>query len=118
MTSPGAASQILRPAVREPSDCPNAAAHQPHPTGYSAHSWWAECATPRIASQSVCPGCGRWEIWTPKQPGLRIARTWPPPLECQWVGPCVEEAAVERWSEERGEWVAVCGGHIDIKESR
>ncbi len=37
--------------------CPNAANHTPSPTGYPAHSEWAEDAA-IVAVQTKCDGCG------------------------------------------------------------
>ena len=44
-------------------DCPNAAEHTPRPSGYGAHSDWAE-AMALTHDQSQCPVCGLWMIWT------------------------------------------------------
>jgi len=90
--------------------CPNAAAHQWHPSSYVAHSWWADCAL-LIATQEKCPGCGGWEIWVPRRADLRIAVNWPPP-DCDWGG-CDEEGVAERLWE--GRWLPVCVLHIDLE---
>lgn len=95
------------PLVAPDRDCPNAANHQPHPTGYIAHSAWAEAAS-HVALQKPCPGCKLWHIWTPRRPDLRIARVWPVPV-CGMDG-CRGEGVGERRVAE-GVWVPVCAGH-------
>lgn len=89
--------------------CPNAAAHQWHPSSYIAHSWWADCAT-LVATQKRCPGCNGWEIWAPKRPDLRIAANWPPP-DCDW-GDCCAEGVAERLWQDR--WLPVCVLHTEM----
>lgn len=89
----------------EPSTCPNAALHEPHPTGYVAHAGWADNAL-QVADQKKCSGCGGWEIWVPKRPDLRIAQTWG---DCG----CGAEGVGERLID--GEWRAVCGTHLGLE---
>lgn len=108
-----------RPDGAEP--CPNAANHTPHPTGYIAHASWADDAL-TVADQRVCPGCGRWEIWVPKRPDLRIALDWPPPI-CDRGG-CDEDGVAERFRPEvevsttgeirPGRWLPVCRVHTGL----
>lgn len=58
------ASQMV---VSDP-DCPNAAAHTPHPAAYIAHALWADEMMEAGYEQVECPGCGRFAIWTGPQP--------------------------------------------------
>lgn len=95
--------------------CPNEANHAWHPTGYASHSNWADDAM-LVANQSECPGCGGWDIWTPKRKDLRIALDWPPP-SCDWGG-CDAEGVAERYCCELGAWLPVCRAHTGVKERR
>lgn len=45
--------------------CPNAAQHEPFPTGYIAASDHAD-EMMKTHEQSQCPDCGLRAIWTPK----------------------------------------------------
>lgn len=40
--------------------------HTPAPQGYVARAEWAERMS-RTHEQRQCPGCGLWNIWTPKE---------------------------------------------------
>ncbi len=52
------------PLVVANPDCPNAAAHEPQPTGYVAwHQWAGRMA--RTHTQRKCDGCGLHNIWVP-----------------------------------------------------
>lgn len=102
-------------------DCPNAANHQPHPSGYISCSDWADDAL-IVADQQECAGCGRLEIWVPKRADLRIAADWPPPV-CDWGG-CDADGVAERfWPEVQlpvdgelrvGRWLSVCAEHAEV----
>lgn len=92
-------------------DCPNAAQHQPHPTGYVSHSNWADDAL-IVATQAQCPGCGGLELWVPKRPDLRIVKDWPGAC-CDW-GRCEADSVGERFDPEHG-WLTVCAEHVRVK---
>lgn len=47
-------------------ECPNAVQHTPHPQGYNDHSRWADEML-KTHDQQQCRGCGRWNIWTPRE---------------------------------------------------
>jgi hypothetical protein len=49
---------------RREQECPNAAAHTPHPTGYLAKDEWAE-EKMKTHHQVKCEGCGLYMIWVP-----------------------------------------------------
>jgi hypothetical protein len=49
----------------KPNECPNAAKHTPHPSGYIEHEEWARKKM-KTHKQVKCPGCGRFEIWVKK----------------------------------------------------
>jgi hypothetical protein len=54
------------PLVVPDQDCPNAAAHTPHPTGYVANSVWADEMLARGWEPGWCGGgCRKWNVWTP-----------------------------------------------------
>lgn len=99
-------------AVADPGapPCPNVANHQPHPTGYVNNATWADDAL-LVAEQERCTGCGRWEIWVPFRPGLRIAVDWPP-SSCDWGG-CNGDGVAER-RDSSGTWLPVCRDHLGI----
>jgi hypothetical protein len=48
-------------------DCPNAAEHEPFPSGFLAASEHAEKLMETKTQEAPCPGCGRWIIWVPKE---------------------------------------------------
>lgn len=95
------------PLVAQGLDCPNAAEHQPHPTGYVAHASWADTASKVATQKAPCAGCGLWHVWTPRWPNVRIAATWPVP-DCMWDG-CKAGGVGERLVE--AVWVPVCARH-------
>jgi hypothetical protein len=46
-------------------DCPKSELHTPSPSGYMRwHDWASRMAYKH--SQSKCPGCGLYVIWTPR----------------------------------------------------
>lgn len=47
-----------------PPPCPNATGHTPAPASYVAWHLWAE-EMGRTHTQSRCPDCDRYKIWTP-----------------------------------------------------
>ena len=50
------------------TDCPNAKNHTDGPTGYNAwHEWAAK--KEQTHTQTKCPDCGLYAIWTPTQEG-------------------------------------------------
>lgn len=51
--------------TRPNPDCPNAAQHEPWPTGYVAASDHADKML-QTHDQTRCPQCGLWAIWTAK----------------------------------------------------
>jgi hypothetical protein len=110
MTEPINAHRV---PARTVDPCPNAANHAPRPTGYAPH--WADDAL-LVADQSRCPGCGRWAVWTPKRPDLRIAPGWPPGT-CDWGG-CDGDGVAERYAAPFDAWLPVCADHLttDPKE--
>jgi hypothetical protein len=91
-------------------ECPNAAAHEWHPTRYVSHSGWADRAL-LVADQERCPGCGGWEIWVPKRPDLRIAADWT--AQCGWDG-CESECVGDRRVEPHV-WVPACAEHAEVE---
>ena len=46
--------------------CPNNANHTPSPAGYLAWFKWAEKMM-QTHDQTICPGCGLWKLWVPKE---------------------------------------------------
>jgi hypothetical protein len=47
-------------------DCPDVSKHTVHPTGYVAHSDWAEKKI-KTHEQHRCLMCGFWAIWKRKR---------------------------------------------------
>jgi hypothetical protein len=104
--------------VEPASGCPNAANHQPHPSGYVACSNWADDSL-LVATQKRCLGCGGLELWVPKRPDLRLAvfSVERRLVFCGWGrysdgATCGAEAVAERLSGEA--WVAVCADHTGV----
>ena len=99
--------------------CPNAANHTSHPSGYVADSNWADDAM-LVADVQRCGGCGRYELWVPKRPDLRIAVDWPPP-DCDW-GSCDQEGVAERLHPGNDTtpavWLPVCKTHTGVHPER
>lgn len=56
------------PLVVPYPDCPNAAQHEPWPTGYVAASAYADRMM-KTHLQSTCPDCDHRVIWTAKTSG-------------------------------------------------
>ena len=50
--------------------CPHFEDHTPCPEGYIQWHAWAETMA-KTHRQEKCPGCGLYEIWTPKKPTRR-----------------------------------------------
>lgn len=57
-------------AVPDP-DCPRSDLHTPCPTGYTNWHAWASTRHARGSTQSRCPGCGKYAIWSPERRGQR-----------------------------------------------
>lgn len=55
------------PLTIQHPECPNAAAHEPFPSGYLAASVYAEKLMETHTQEAPCPGCGFWHIWTPRE---------------------------------------------------
>lgn len=53
---------------RHASDCPDAALHTPHPSGYIAHANWAD-RMKKTHRQVRCQTCGFWAVWVSKADG-------------------------------------------------
>ena len=51
---------------RRDKPCPNAAEHTPAPDGYVTWHEWAEEIS-ATHQQRRCAGCGRLQIWVPKE---------------------------------------------------
>ena len=54
------------PLKAPPATTPDCEPHEPHPSGYIAHSEWAD-AMMETHTQRECRGCGRRMIWEPKE---------------------------------------------------
>lgn len=50
--------------------CPHFEDHTPCPEGYLAWHAWADRMA-KTHRPEKCPGCGLYEIWTPKKPTRR-----------------------------------------------
>jgi hypothetical protein len=53
------------PLFTPPATTPECEPHTPHPSGYVAHSEWADLMM-ETHDQRQCRGCGLWMIWEPK----------------------------------------------------
>jgi hypothetical protein len=52
--------------ARAETPCPDEHKHTAAPSGYVAFFAWAERMS-RTHRQLKCSGCGRWQLWVPRQ---------------------------------------------------
>lgn len=57
---------VEQEAVDPNPECPRSELHTPCPPGYLQWHHWASRMASQRYSQSRCPGCGLYNVWTPR----------------------------------------------------